>query len=210
MLKVARLQSEVGTKFVFELRISFRTMLRNFEIYFVGPKNPENSRQKSHNFLANISPTSFCRSAGRAITSRNSKRNSFCQNYTYNDTCVEIPATWHRTKMGIPEKCWRGCRHTCWQKWGCWPECWHRRWQVGPFGKTETKQRASICASIPASAPIFASTCASTPASTSLEFPFRGPVPVRRDLNTCERALLEGPESPRLKCHFRSGSRKGS
>ena len=87
--------------------------------------------------------------------------------------------------MGIPEKCWRGCWHRCWQKWGCWPECWHRCWQVGPFGKPETKQPASACASTLTRTPIFASTCASTPASTFLEFPPWGPVPGRRDLNLC-------------------------
>ena len=86
--------------------------------------------------------------------------------------------------MGIPEKCWRGCWHRCWQKWGCWPECWHRCWQDGLFGKRETKQPASTCASTPASTPIFASTCASTPASTFLEFLFWGPVPGRRDLKS--------------------------
>ena len=73
--KVARLQSEFCTEdFFFELRIFLRKMLRYLPRNFCASilwvrKIPQNSRQISHQIsrikISKISPTSFCRSAGR-------------------------------------------------------------------------------------------------------------------------------------------------
>ena len=47
-------------------------------------------------------------------------------------------------KTGIPEKCWRGRWHKCWQKWGC---CAGR---LGPLGK---QRQNSLPAPVPALQP---------------------------------------------------------